>query len=555
MEAKKTTPGYSKLKTIKGALLLYVALGCLLIILIVNQMNNYFIRLSFQNSTDSLLHTSSDMAAYFLNSQADASGNIDADKIPIYVKALQNLSGNDNITFFVVDAKSNTVYHNNPSYSSTTNLSTQFAADFNTSDIFIYTEKDEKMRASSSRIECNGWKIIASMPQSFIDQKVFNYSLGPALIGLVIAIIGVIALNGAIRRRLSSISELKDFIKNKVVGNTSKHKFKNEVAENRFLISELQDKFLATIDKTREESLVIFSKVTGTSQRITDINSNINDIGMTMEATGSSVKAQTASISNISSSCNDVSAAVEMLSNETQNMAEKASDIIERVNALVPDIISDKNNAVNMAHDTRERLAIAIENAKVIEQIVEVSAAISNIAEQTSLLALNASIEAARAGEAGRGFAVVADEISALSNTTGDEIAKVNDLTEKVTESVHALSEECNSILQFIDETVLCDYDKLENLADNYRSDAAFYAETSSSLGAGTEELNASIQSINDILSNITKSQNDLNTAVSNANDSLQKISFASNSVSNESNDVLTSIASLMNLVDRFNTK
>ena len=90
--------------------------------------------------------------------------------------------------------------------------------------------------------------------------------------------------------------------------------------------------------------------------------------------------------------------------------------------------------------DSKKSLESAIEETKVIGKIVEVSQTISAIAGQTNLLALNASIEAARAGEVGRGFAVVAEEIKQLSNTTGNEIDKVNELVARVTDSVKKTS-------------------------------------------------------------------------------------------------------------------
>lgn len=549
---KAAARSYSGLKTIKGALLFYVMVGCVVIIFSVVMFNAYYMRESMYSSINSLLRTNSDTAAYFLDSKTDADGNIPRDQLSIYVKALRDLSGDENLQFFIVDSGSKNVYHYNTSFSDNANLAQELNADFTNPDVFSFEEDGETMRATSSRMEKNGWRVVACIPQSTIDSLIFKYSGRPAVIGAVIAIIGGIALNGAIRRRLASVTELKEFIRDKIVGSAATQKFKNEPAENKFLINELQDKFLVTIEKTREESQVIFTKVTDTSSRMSDINQNISNIGDTMEATGASVQAQTTSIADINNSCQDVSAAVEMLSEETQSMAEKAADIIEKVGAIVPEIISGKNNAVRMTRESRQRLAEALENTKVIEQIVDVSAAISNISEQTSLLALNASIEAARAGEAGRGFAVVADEISILSNTTSDEISKVNELTEKVTESVHALSDECNSILQFLDSVVLRDYDKLESLAGRYQEDASFYAETSSSLGAGTQELNASIQNITTVLNSISESQKSLNTAVLNANDNLQKISFASDSVSSETSDVLSSVSSLINLVDRF---
>lgn len=72
-----------------------------------------------------------------------------------------------------------------------------------------------------------------------------------------------------------------------------------------------------------------------------------------------------------------------------------------------------------------------IENS--MDEISKISQLIEGIADQTSLLALNASIEAARAGEAGRGFSVVANEIGGLSNQTADALKQTAEIIEKAT--------------------------------------------------------------------------------------------------------------------------
>jgi methyl-accepting chemotaxis protein len=107
----------------------------------------------------------------------------------------------------------------------------------------------------------------------------------------------------------------------------------------------------------------------------------------------------------------------------------------------------------------------------------------------------------------------------------------------------------------FIDNTVIEDYNKLENLANNYKYDAEYYSHVSESLGVSAGEVNSSIQNINSNLETIDQAQNNLSEAVASINDNLQQMTFSSENISNETNDVLNGIGELQVMMKKFNVQ
>lgn len=387
---------------------------------------------------------------------------------------------------------------------------------------------------------------------SVIRQSILRNVFRLVVLGVLLLVVMCAVINLIIRGLLRPMDHMKNFVRETVIGKEDGKTFKNEVEEISYLITELKERFLATIRKTKEESAQIHGRMKDTSGKVTEIGGSITGIGATMQETNANVMTQTESIRQIDENCEDVAAAVEELAEEAKRMASRADEVVTRVGEIVPQLIQSKKNATDMAGVSRARLEEAIQGTKVIEQIADVSTSIQSIASQTNLLALNASIEAARAGEAGKGFAVVAEEIKKLSEMTAEEIGKVDELTTKVVANVNQLSEESNGILVFIDETVLKDYDRLEQMAENYREDAGYYADVSGTLGSRTEELSVSVQNITQLLGGINEAQKQLEDAVTNVNNHLQEITCASENVSEETEKVLDSIGTLQQTVNEF---
>lgn len=473
------------------------------------------------------------------------------------IEMVKDVSTDKNIQPFLLADDDSVITHENEEYlpkeEGNTILSDVVDIDLDSTSITTFEDYDgNKKYCVVNTIETTGWKLGIAQNTSVISNKILSNLIFPLVADIILLVGAIILLNIVVSAMLKPLSELKKFIKDKVIGAQNCKAEKSETKEIGYLIEELQNRVISTIHKTQEESEYIQGMVSDTNVNVCKMNGNIMEISALMEETGASVAVQTKSIGDIDNTCKSVSVAIEELSDKAETITVRAEEIIRRVEQMVPEVLKDKESALKVTMESREKLKKAIEETKVINQIVEVSQEISDIAGQTNLLSLNASIEAARAGEAGRGFAVVAEEIKKLSDTTGQEIGKVNELTEKVLGSVGALSEASNQIIEFLDEVVLKDYDRLETLAGNYKDDAAYYGEVSGVLSTNTKELRSAITSINEIIDTINLSQMELDTAVQSVNSNLQEITYASEKVSEETSDVMNSVAVLKSTIQQF---
>jgi methyl-accepting chemotaxis protein len=157
-----------------------------------------------------------------------------------------------------------------------------------------------------------------------------------------------------------------------------------------------------------------------------------NEILASSEQQARTSTSQSSSVNEISATVNELNATASELSRNTRVVAERANDcadISQRADQTVREAL-DGMQRITMANSTAAQRFTAL--AEKIEAIEAVLASVSQIAERTELLSLNASIEAAKAGEQGKGFAVVAGEIRRLADRTGEASQQVGRLVAEV---------------------------------------------------------------------------------------------------------------------------
>ena len=373
---------------------------------------------------------------------------------------------------------------------------------------YTYQGKDKVMYYKTLE---NGMKFVLTAPKTELQEKsrqLAKQIFGGAAFAMILTIIIGTVLGFTITKPITQIDGIvKQTAEFEFASNpANQHLYKRKDETGRMAISlhNMRKNLREMVGNIRH----VYADLNNTTEQLSDTTkrvremSNVNtdttqEIAAAMEETAATMETVNTTVSDIKERATDI----ERYSSEGR---EASVEVKERADQLKLKTQAASEKTVQMYENVQRKTEAAMEQAKAVEKINQFTQAILEISSQTNLLALNASIEAARAGEAGKGFAVVAGEIGKLATQSSTTVGSINEIIAEVNEAVANMTGCLKESTDFLEQTVLKDYEDFMGVADQYTKDATVFDDDMSAISGQINTLLKSIVEIADAMQGVS---------------------------------------------------
>ncbi len=349
----------------------------------------------------------------------------------------------------------------------------------------------------------NGMRLAVTVPEDEIKAeanslslRILLFLLAGILISAALGTVISINITGPIKKITQIIKQTAQLNFQKTTYGSALAARKDETGDMAKAVSEMRRALRELVGEMEQTKDSLTSNMNLLDAVMKDNNSISEDNSATTQELAAGMTTTTENTADIVENINAIQENAQDIRNLSEQGQQESREIIQRAKQLRSNTAASSDKTMEIYDAMRERTDNAVRQSKVVERINELTDDIRNISSQTNLLALNANIEAARAGEAGRGFAVVATEIGALANQTFQTVDGINDIVGEVNAAVDNMTECIQIIMDFLDKTVVADYDSFRQVGEKYEEDAEVFSDSMGKIRSEIADLSRKIDSI-----------------------------------------------------------
>lgn len=463
---------------------------------------------------------------------------------------------------FLTDASAAVMYHKNADEGtklSDLDSSLSKSADFigddgNQGKTMDYSYKNENKKFAFYNLD-NGMKLVLTAPVSEIYSEAYGLAkmiiLAMIVAFILSAVIGIVMGTGLTKpiRQLTSVIEQTAALDFRPTEAGAKlRKQKDEIGDMATKIHDMRKKLRAMMENLQQTQQVLETNTGNLNQLMKQNSAYAEDNSAATQELAAGMEETSANAAHIVENVGIMKESSDNIQKLAEDGEKNSGQIQERAGEMERISTESRHKTDQMYAVMKQKTDAAVEQAKSVQKINALTDNIKQISSQTNLLALNANIEAARAGEAGRGFAVVASEIGDLATQTLDTVSTIDEIVGEVNSSVSNMTECLTTIMEFLEQTVLGDYEHFAQVGEQYHADADTFQQI---MQQTKEAVDALEQHIGEISSTVSE----INSMVEQSTDGISGIAEKSGSTQNlvtEGYDKLQECTQSVNVIRDF---